>query len=841
MMKNIRFTFLFAFLFLLVNEKMFATDYYLKAGGTITTLVSWGDLPDGNGTSPANFTSSDTWNITNNNTSITLSGAWNVDAAATINIGDAVAACTLVIGSGGSIPNGPFINILDLATFDIQTNFSFANVGNVSPQTGSTIIYSNATQPIVALGANFFNLVIASNISINSSGVVIGGTLTINTTNTLNLNSQAITVAALAGSGLFDGGTVASNAALTINGTGGTLNTRPGSRLRSLTVNLATSTDVLTLGSDLRIDLSSPTFNLTRGILSIGARTFSNNATSNFNPNGSISGTSSSTLIFTGSTAFSGNMLMTPSSNSLSILTINRSGGRTLTLGNTLNIIDRITVTTGTVVSGGNLNIVASASKNAVVGIMGASAAISGNVTMNSFFASGTTGWTILGANGVTGKTISNLDGQFPITCTGCNNTPSSVGNFFSIQGWNEPGCDYDISLTSASALTTGKGFWVYLGSTSGASSSLTWSLSGALAQGNLTVTCTENISSCSSSTVTGATDGSNLVANPYPCPINLDNVYNLGNNSANFSANFDIYSRGAGAGFYNAVAQSGNLASGGIIPAGKGFYVNTLAGTAGLAFNESCKSAANGGTALFRGSNNALNQLKLKVQGQFDSDVALFLIHPLASVGYEKYDSRKMFSTPGYAGGSVSYSKYTSISSYEPISKKYLALNSFPENSQTVNIPVLVRVNTSGSYTISAQEFENYTSCVVLKDKLTNIFTDLKVKDYVFNISDTTNSPRFELVVCANGAQAVSVPDFFASSNISINQNAEGVVVRTSFTDNTKSIVSAYNVIGQKIIDDVVLEGTETKLLNIDNKNQVVLIKVVNNKESLTKKILIH
>lgn len=839
-MKNIRFTFLFAFLILLVNEKMFAVDYFLKAGGTITTLASWGDNADGTGTSPTTFTNSDTWNITNNNTSITLSGAWNVDAAATINVGDAVAAVTLVIGSGGSIPNGPFINILDLATLDIQTNFSFANVGNVSPQTGSTMIYSNGTQPIVGLGTSFYNVVIASNISINSSGVDVNGTLTINATNTLTLNSQAITVAALAGSGVIDGGTVASNAALTIDGAGGTLNTRPGSRLRSLTVNLTNTTDVLTLGSDLRIDLSSPTFNLTRGILSIGARTFSNNGTCTFNANGSISGTSSSTLIFTGSTAFSGSMLMTPSSNSLSILTINRSGGRTLTLGNTLNIIDRITVTTGTVVSGGNLNIVASATKNAVVGIMGASAAISGNVTVNSFFAAGTTGWTILGANGVTGKTISNLDGQFPITCTGCNNTPSSVGNFYSIQGWNEPGCDYDISLTSTSPLTTGKGFWVYLGSASGASSSLTWSLSGTLAQGNLTVTCTEN--SCAGSTVTGATDGSNLVANPYPCPINLDNVYNLGSNSANFNSTFDLYSRGALAGFYNAATQTGNLASGGIVPAGKGFYANVLTGSgpAGLAFNESCKSAASGAVALHRGSN-TLNQLKLKVQGQFDSDLALFVIHPLASTGYEKYDSRKMFSTPGYAGGSVSYSKYTSISSYEPISKKYLALNSFPENSQNVNIPILVRVSTSGTYTISADEFENYSSCVVLRDKLTNIYTDLKVKNYVFNISDTTSTPRFELVVCANGAQAVSVPEFYASAGVSINQDAEGIVVRTNFNDNVKSLVSVYNLLGQKIMADVSLEGKETKHLNISDKNQVVIVNVVTDKESFTKKVILR
>jgi hypothetical protein len=222
-------------------------------------------------------------------------------------------------------------------------------------------------------------------------------------------------------------------------------------------------------------------------------------------------------------------------------------------------------------------------------------------------------------------------------------------------------------------------------------------------------------------------------------------------------------------------------------------------------------------------------------VLGAYDHDDAVFQVRPNTSFYRDKRgDALKLFSNPN----GIYNPKYTSISSKDPNGED-LAINSFPSASTTMTIPLLVKVSSNGSYTLHASEFDNYESCIVIKDKLTGVLTDLKVKDYVFNIKDTTSTPRFELLVCANGAGPVSVKEFFASSNISINHDAEGVLVKTNYSDDTKSIVSAYNLIGQKIMDDVTMEGKQSLRLPINDKQQVVLIKVVNDKENLTKKVL--
>jgi hypothetical protein len=326
------------------------------------------------------------------------------------------------------------------------------------------------------------------------------------------------------------------------------------------------------------------------------------------------------------------------------------------------------------------------------------------------------------------------------------------------------------------------------------------------------------------------------LVANPYPCAISWTSLQGLLTNPTNFDLTVYTYKRSGVAATY----QVGGSSTGGgsdIIPPGQGFFVANIAFVpANLSFDESVKSTINT-VSLSKNATASNNGFRLKVNGAYDEDDAMLQIRPNATLYRDvKGDALKMFSNPN----GIYTPKYTSISTKDPNGID-LAINSIPSLNYSVSIPVLVKVSASGSYTIKASEFDNYESCIVLKDKLTGILTDLKIKDYTFNIKDTTSTPRFELLVCANGAGPVSVPEFMASSNLSINQLADGVVVKTNYNDNTKSVVSVYNIMGQKIMDDTTMEGKQTLQLNVGDNHQVVLIKVVNDKESLTKKVLIH
>jgi hypothetical protein len=65
---------------------------------------------------------------------------------------------------------------------------------------------------------------------------------------------------------------------------------------------------------------------------------------------------------------------------------------------------------------------------------------------------------------------------------------------------------------------------------------------------------------------------------------------------------------------------------------------------------------------------------------------------------------------------------------------------------------------------------------------------------------------------------------------------------VKTAFAQNTKATISVYNIMGQKLMEDLNVEGTTTTTaLNLDLHNQVVLIRVTSDQVCSTKKMVLH
>jgi hypothetical protein len=294
----------------------------------------------------------------------------------------------------------------------------------------------------------------------------------------------------------------------------------------------------------------------------------------------------------------------------------------------------------------------------------------------------------------------------------------------------------------------------------------------------------------------------------------------------------------------YNAGSGTNGLTNNGTIPAGQGFYVEALSASA-LDFGESVKVSNNtGANPLLKPAAGIYGQIFRLTLSDVNGkqDEAAFRIHQNATLAYDiDWDAHKFFNAPNkmFAQGQQ---KFTTISSKDALNVDY-SINSIPLLLQPLSIPVLVKVATSGTYTIQLTEEDVINTCYVLKDNLLNVTHDLKTGPYICAMSDTASAARFELQLCKDpSATAVGMSEIVSEKNILISQDANGAFVRTAFNQNTKATISAYNIVGQKLMDDVKVDGTVTETrLNLGVRNQVVLIKVTTDTESFTKKIVAH
>lgn len=532
------------------------------------------------------------------------------------------------------------------------------------------------------------------------------------------------------------------------------------------------------------------------------------------------------------------------------------SGATTINSGSALTLIDELTVNTGAIFNAGSNLLTLKADASSTARVANSDGAINGSVIVETYIPGGFTGWANLGVRGVSGQSVASWDtyassggaNGIPMTCSLCTYGSNASGSWFnSIQTWNEPTTNYD-SITVNSPLTPGKGFWVYVGNGSMTTTDLKLINKGTIVGGFQSLTATGQGTPYTSASSGNPIAYANLVANPYPSPVSASIL--MGVNTAGGDINDAIYAWNADANGFDEYVSGVGTGSGafsqGIIPGGQGFYIESNK-TFNVSFDffESLKVSSN--AYLEKQSAADIGKiLRLKLKGVADENNTAFRIHPSATAIYDtKWDARKIFQTPGYVGYPGSYSKYTTISSQDAYAQDY-AIQSIPLLTSSVSLPVLARVSATGSYTISAYDYKDLdpSVCITLHDKLNNTYNNLRMGDYSFTINDTTSTPRFELILCEDKSiDYTGVSETKGNSNaILISQDAQGAFVKTAFTQNTKAVISVYNIMGQKLINDINVEGTVTDThLNLDMHNQVVFIRVMSDKENSTKKIVTH
>lgn len=805
------------------NSYSQGTDYDYDGVGPVSEVTSWVDQFDGV-TNPGDF-STGTFHLKNAPV-ITLDANWDMQDQAIVESG-----IHFIIPNTAIIIGGGVMDVANTGTITVSTNPGIINFA--SPLSGTLI--HNTTSNVK--GGIFNNVVIAVNAKLGSN--LITTALTVNTGITLDLNTKNLTTGSINCIGSVSGATVTTAptvttalSGVTINGSGASnLRFTSGrSALKSLTINCSSPSNI-TLNTDLTIlNNTGSTFTLDNATLDITGVTLNINSrtSTTFGSAGFIKGSATSSLRLGGTTpgSISGSLNMDQTSSATKTLNnffLNRSG-QSISLGNALEIVDSVKVTAGALSCAGNLTLKSTDALKGRIAEIGAAGSVTGNITVETFARGGATGWANLGPSGVSGLTISSWDGQIPMSCVGCINDENSAGGYFvSVQG-DPLGDGTFTELTGSTALNPGTGYWIYLGDDVTTTSSIMWSVSGPVVTGNIV-------------------SGTGLVSNPYPSPISLQR---LQADNAGMGA-IDVFNADNG----TFTTFNGGIPSNGVIPMGQGFYISA---GATVDFKESHKVARNtAANPLLKTSTSIPVSPEVGVVFQLniagsngESDNTYLRFHTDATPGFDlQLDGYKKFATPGYLGYPGPYSKYTTIST--KVGSDDYSINSLPfaTNNNAV-IPVLVKVSTTGTYSISPVDIANLppSACVTLKDKLLNVNHDLRSGAYVCNINDSTSAARFELTICASSIIPTGVGTVAAkNSSIFINQDQAGAYVKTRFEATTKATISVYNTMGQQLVADKEVEGKEnTTYLDLGNvHSQVVIIKVTTATESSFKKIFVN
>ena len=771
-----------------------------------------------------------------NNTALGVLTSTNSNPSSVLgNITDNSPTYTLT-NSTAANPTTTYSNVIIAGTIYLngpRHSIESCTITNATDQSSISSTYSNVefTNNLYLQGTGTYSVL---------TNLVVGGTFSLSATNGFSLNPTNTTPITFSANScvlntnlILEAGTATISGALSGSGnivgdgsaslvldqsSSGTLNIASPYELSKFTI---TGSPSITLGTNLYV-IGTGEFNLLGGTLVLNGNTLSigSSVTASLT-SGCLSDNGTSTFSLQTPDIGTGLRMdvITPN-NTLKALITNGN----LSLFNALNIKDYIQIDGGTLTTGGNLTLTANNSLSARVASL-SSGVISGNVTVETYIPGGSAGWSLLGSGGLTGVTINDWDDDFDLTCLDCAASSYTAvnGSFFaSIQSYDEPGSALFTSINQADVITPGKGFWVYVGINTLTANPFTISNTYTLNQGDITYP------------ITNSGNGYNLIANPYASPIDFD-LFRAQNSSLILTT---MYGHNRTVSGSYVVGGAGTNGVNRIIPAGQAFYVRaSSAGTA--TFTEAMKITNNTSANPVLRSSSLAHNLKLKIKASDNnSDETIIASSSNASLDYDiDYDCKKINLAPSYFG--VSNNKLTSIST--KIGNNVFSINDIGVITNTITIPLLAKALMPGQYTISAEDASNFEGCVIIKDKLLNVYNDLIINPYVFNLNDTNSSNRFELILCPFN-KSVSVKELNESNNILISQDENGAFVKTFFEQNTKTVISVYNILGQKIAKDIILnEASAITRLDINNHNQILFVKVVANNQSLTKKIVTH
>ncbi len=311
---------------------------------------------------------------------------------------------------------------------------------------------------------------------------------------------------------------------------------------------------------------------------------------------------------------------------------------------------------------------------------------------------------------------------------------------------------------------------------------------------------------------------GYHLIGNPYPSPIDLAQLSATGTTEDvwfRVDGTFAVYNISTGTVQGDATQYA---------PGNQGFWMRVTSSTNGITFPLAMRT--HNTHDFYKDVENNVFRMIAEKDGYSDEAVVGF--YENAEAGFENKDSEKRFAE------SYEYPQlYSVVDGYR------LAINALNTGDDTYTLPVGLKANIPGTYTLTATNLDEFNckANIYLRDNLTGDIIDLrKNNSYEVNIASAGDFPsRFSLIFSSSPTSIEDIND----NGLRVFANHNTVFINSPV--NGSAIVEVFDVTGKNVYTDNIELHDGVQQLNLDNKAGVYVVRIKTVNAVISKKIVIQ
>jgi len=325
---------------------------------------------------------------------------------------------------------------------------------------------------------------------------------------------------------------------------------------------------------------------------------------------------------------------------------------------------------------------------------------------------------------------------------------------------------------------------------------------------------------------------GWNLIGNPFPCNYDITTVAGLGTSVAGIG-NVVHYNHAGVYYYYNCLIHSGSSGYTSIVPPMTGFFVHVFATGKSLLFNAAGKTFSSGDTrSQHKGGagieSSSIKLVRLQLNSGTEKDESIVWIANDATSDYnEHYDGVKLFG------------KNTSYIYSELNFRDYFMKAVAPPAKTLVEVPLKVKLGTSGEQSISITQFDNMQDFNV-KLKHGTVETPLKSGTaYTFN-SEAGTYDDFSLIFNSiltgvDNPNETLLKTWYRNNYLYINYPSDFKA--------GNSEINIYDFNGRKVFGNKNLDITpgETKQIQVSLQKGFYLTEIITGLKQYKSKIVVY